>query len=673
MPKAKHSPLPTACVLAALLASQSGNASRVMPPGAGLTPEIALQLRVAAAVALSPDGRDIAYRVDQPRSWDELPGPVHGALWQVPFAGGTPLRIANTGVQPRAPAWAPDGAYLAWIAQDDASKEARIFLRSVDGAVRVLAAEVADIEAFAWSADSTRIAFTALDADTPEQAAAKRMGRDWTVLGESAGHKRLYVVNVHTGATNPVTQADLTVNYFDWSPDGRRLVIAAAPSPSEDDALLHSEPYVVDSSGSVPHRLVSHYGRLAHTVWSADGRSVAWLASTALNDPWSGTVFVMGLEDQAKPRAITSDLDGSGVWLGKLADRPGTLALLAEVHQNTVLYQIDLRTGHRTILAEGRTVMSGAPSFARDGRRFAAVGSAPDHPAEIFAGDGKRALRRITSSNPELHGVALGEQTVTSWKSPDGLTIEGVLVKPVGYQEGTRYPIVLHVHGGSESVALNSWLGSHVNWGQLLAARGYVTLYPNYRGSRGRGPQFAAGNRRDVMGREFEDQIAGLEHAVATGLADPARAGIYGFSWGGYAAGWGATFASQRFKAAVAGAGIYNWISEAGSNDTRMHEQLAHWDAPLYEHFLLYLERSPIYEIRRAATPILLLHGERDESCPVGQAIEFHTALRWKGVPSQLVIYPREGHGMSEQAHRLDFVTRGLSWFDRYLGASDAR
>ena len=661
------------CALVALLVAQSSGASPDAQAPRGLTIEMALQLRAAGAVALSPNGRDIAYRLDRPRGQDELPGATHAELWQVPFAGGAPLRISEPGVGPHAPAWAPNGAHLAWLAQENASTPTRIFLRGSDGGVRVLPADGADIEAFSWSADSTKVAYTAWDADTPEQVAAKRMGRDWTVVGESLRHRRLYVVNVATGVTNLVTQADLTVHDFDWSPDGRRLAISAAPSPSEDDAILHVEPYLVDAAGSAPRRLTKHFGRLSHPVWSADGRLVAWLASTDITDPWAGTVFVMAIEGQAAPRAVSADLDGSGVWLGKLPGHPDSVALLAEEHQNTVLYRLDLRTGRRTALTETHAIMNGSPSFAPDGRTFAVTASAPDHPNEVFAGNGSRALRRVTDLNPQLHGIALGEQTVTRWKSRDGLTIEGVLVKPVGHREGMRHPVVLHVHGGSEGAALNGWLGSYRDWGQLLAARGYVTLYPNYRGSRGRGPTFAAGNRRDVMGREFEDQIAGLEHVAALGLADAQRAGIYGFSWGGYAAGWGATFGSKHFKAAVAGAGIYDWISEAGSNDTRMHEQLAHWDAPLYEHFLLYLERSPIYEIRKAATPILLLHGERDESCPVGQAIEFHTALRWKGVPSQLVIYPREGHGMSEQAHRLDFATRGLSWFDRYLGAGHAR
>jgi dipeptidyl aminopeptidase/acylaminoacyl peptidase len=661
-----------ALAIAALVAATASVAAAAATDR--LTVERAMSLRAVADVAISPDAADIAYRIDRPRRDDEPRGGAVGELWTMPARGGTPAPLEGAGFNARQPRWSPDGKRLAWLAQADPDGAAQIFIRErAGGAATIVTQQDGGIGEFAWSPDSTRIGYTAWDAATEAQLRDRRQGRDWILFGAPGPQLRLYVIRLTDRQASLVTRAELTVHHFDWSPDGTRFVIGAAPTASEDDRTLRVQPYVVSATGGEPRLLAKHFGRLTYTRWSADGKWVAWLASTTLTDPWAGSVFALSLEPGAQPKNLTSGFEASAKWLGSFSGSPGTLAFLADERQRTVLYTVDLATGRRRALNTSEEIVSGVPSLSRDARVLAVSASTAAHPDEVFVADLRRgpgSLRRLTDSNAWLTGTPLGAQTVERWRSKDGLEIEGVMIKPAGFQPGTRYPVVVHVHGGSESVVLDGWHGSYIDLGQLLAARGYVVIYPNYRGSRGRGVEFVQGNRRDVMGREWEDIEAALDHVIATGIGDRERAGIYGFSWGGYAAGWGATFASHRFKAAVAGAGIYNWISEAGSNDTRMHEQLAHWDAPLYEHFGLYLERSPIYEIRKANTPVLLLHGQLDESCPVGQAIEFHTALRWKGVPVELVIYPREGHGMDEPAHQHDFVTRGLEWFDRYLPGS---
>lgn len=579
------------------------------------------------------------------------------------------MQLIDAGSDVRQLRWSTDGKQLAWIARKTADEPSQVYSKTPAGGIAALTQAPEGVEAFEWSPDGTRIAYTAFDAKTADEARAIDEGRDWVVFGSVGPQLRLYVVNLATSRELLVTRAEMSVHYFNWSPRGDQFVIVAAPTASVDDQELRTRLYTVAAVGGEPTPLIEQVGKLAFPSWSADGRWIAWLGSTAVTDPWYGSVFVMPAVGGTAPRNVTSDYAGTATWLGALPGKPATFVFQAEEGQGTVLRSIDALGESLLPLMSPAAILSGPPSFARDGRTFATAANTPLHPDEIFVGVAGRAqkLRRLTHSNPQLDGMALGTQEVVRWKSRDGSNIEGVLIKPVGFQAGRRYPTVVHVHGGSESVISNGWRGSYRDWGQSLAARGYAVIYPNYRGSRGRGTAFLAGNRRDLMGREWEDIESALDHVIALGIGDPARAGIYGFSWGGYAAGWGATFASHRFKAAVGGAGIYNWISEAGSNDSRMHEQLAHWDAPLYEHFSLYLERSPIYEIRKANTPLLMLHGAEDQSCPIGQAIEMHTAMRWKGVPVELVIYPREGHGMSERAHQRDFLTRGLSWFDRYL------
>lgn len=637
------------------------------------SPEAVLSLVAVSNVALSPDGSRVLYRAEAPAEIAEPRAVRRGALWTLATNREHPEPLTNLQSDATRPAWAPDGKRIAWIGRATSTDVPQVFVRDVaSGEERAITAVARGVETFAWSPDGTRIAFTSRTGRTEQQQRAVDAGEDWTLFGEPEAQIRLHIVELAGGRTWPVTPDRMSVHYFAWAPNGTRLAIVAAPTPSVDDEMLHARPFVVDARGGEPKLVAETVGWVAFPNWSPDGTQVAWLGSAVVFDPWHSDVWIASAEGEEPARNLTSGFEATAKWLGPLPGQPNTLALIVEEKQTNSLQAIDLRSGARKLLAAPEGIFSGAPSFSADGRTLAATINTPSHPNDVFVarrGSTGRfdTMRRLTRANPQIDERALGSQQIVRWKSRDGLDIEGVLIKPVGFEPGKRYPVVVHVHGGSEGVTLNGWHASYDDWGQLLAARGYVVIYPNYRGSRGRGLTFISGNRRDLMGREWEDIESSLDHAIALGLADPARAGIYGFSWGGYAAGWGATFASHRFKAAVGGAGIYNWISEAGSNESRMHEQLAHWDAPLYEHFNLYLERSPIFEVHRANTPLLMLHGELDESCPVGQAIEMHTALKWKGVPVELAIYPREGHGMRELPHQRDFLTRGLGWFDRYL------
>ncbi len=630
-----------------------------------LTPEVALDLKRVADVQLSPDGRQVVYRIGRPRKVAEPRGGAVGELWRIDVRGGAPSRI-DAGFHAHRPRWSPDGSTLAWIAQKDPSSTPQVHLRPEGGGpVAALTASPGPVVAFEWSPDGRRIAYTAEDPATSEEIQALKEGRDGYVYDENYRQIRLYTVDREAKETALVSRAELTVREFAWSPDGAAFALSASATPLDDEHSLRTRPFVVSASGGEPRLLAKTDGPLSSPCWSSDGAWIVWLGSIAITDPSGGSVFVLPADGTGEPRNLTEGFEGTGRWLGPI---PGTnrLALLAEVHQGMTVNSIDPVSGRMETLEDGGIFIEG-PSFERTGAVFAVSTEAPEHPAEVYLGGPEGPLRRLTHSNSVLEGLTLGAQEVTRWRSSDGLSIEGVLIKPVGFQPGVRYPVVVHVHGGSEAAESNGWFGSYISWGQLLAARGYAVIYPNYRGSTGRGVDFSRANRRDLMGKEWDDIESALDHVIGMGIGDPDRAGIYGFSWGGYAAGWGATWASHRFKAVVAGAGIYNWTSEAGTNDTRTHEQLVHWDLPLYEHASYYLERSPIAHIRKAKTPTLLLHGELDPSCPVGQSIEMHTALKWKGVPVELVIYPREGHGMTERPHQEDFLNRGLAWLDRYL------
>ncbi len=534
------------------------------------------------------------------------------------------------------------------------------------------------VTTFKWSPDGRSIAFTYTDPKTEDEKKAEAAGLDWIVADHHYKHTRLYRIDVASGTIQLVTEADKTVHDYDWSPDSTHLVIGAADTPTIDDSFMGVRLYIVPAAGGVPEPFVKTEGKLGFPRWSPDGQWIAWLGATSRNDPYAGSLYVAAVRGggpvscetcpPAPDRAnLTMSYEGTATWLGWQRGAPATAVFVAAERQATPIYRVPAAAPQRQKLTSDNLVVVGAPTFSSNGARVALVANTPSHPNEVYVGDGTAAPRRITTLNPQLAGIELGTQEVVVWQARDGLTIEGVLVKPVGYRAGQRYPLIVQPHGGPEAADPDGWNGTSSRWGQMLAGRGFLTLYPNYRGSIGRGVAFAKADHQDLMGKEFEDMIDGIDHLVAEGMADRDRVGIGGGSYGGYAAAWATTFASDRFKAAIPWMGISNWISMTGTSDIFLENSTVHWDLVMYDHYEKYWERSPLKYIDRAKTPTLIIHGAADPRVPPGQSLELYTALKWKGVPVEYVTYPREGHGVAERAHQLDFMTRVLGWFTTYV------
>lgn len=634
-----------------------------------LTPELILTVNTITEAQLSPDGSLIAFQVFRPRRHDEKPGPAVGEIWMMPADGQSPYRFTYNDKTDRSPQWSPDGKTIAFLSQRGEAGQTQIYLISVSGgeAMQLTKAENS-VLSFKWSPDGSRIAYTMTDPRTKEESEAEREGRDWVVADQNYKHSRLYIINLTTKETKQVTSRPLTVHDFDWAPDGKRLVLAATETPLVDDSYMRVKLMVVSAEGGEPTLVAKTEGKLNQPRWSPDGRWIAWLGATAMNDPYAGSVFVVSPEGGTTENLL-KDYQGTAVWLGWQPGKPATIVFAGIERQANVLHAIDTATRRRVPISDQAIVYSGGPSFSRDGKLMAIAANAPKHPNEVFFGEVNKPLGRATTFNPQLTDLKLGEQEVIRWKSVDGWEIEGVIVKPVGYQRGKRYPTVISPHGGPESADLNGWLGSYSRWGQMLAGRGFVVFYPNYRGSIGRGVAFAKADHRDLMGKEFQDMLAGIDYLIKEGITDPDRVGVGGGSYGGYTSAWAATYASERFKAAIAWMGITNWYSMTGTSDIFWENSTVHWDAMMYDNYELYLERSPIRHIKKANTPTLIIHGAVDPRVPIGQSQELYTALKWKGVPAEFVTYPREGHGVSERAHQLDFMKRVIAWFEKYLGS----
>jgi len=633
-----------------------------------LTPELILTIRDLNDAQISPDGSRIVFQISRTRTAEEKPGASIPELWLVPAGGGEPVRFTTSEEGERAARWSPDGRTIAFLSRRPGSEHTQVYLISADGGeARHLTNAENSVAAFKWSPDGKWIAYTARDAKTKDEQQAERKGEDWTVTDRNYKHIRLYAIEVDSKKSHVVTTTDITVHDFDWSPDGRQLVVAAADTPTVDDSFMKLKLLTVQRSGGTPKLVSKTAGKLSQPRWSPDGKWIAWLGATAFNDSFAGSIFVAPASG-GESENLTPNYDATAILLSWVPNQSNTLAFTAIERQDTRGYTLALPAKNRTLIPTGGLTLLGGLSFSRDGNRRAFAASTPSHPAEVFLVDASgSAPKRLTKLNPQLDRITLGQQEVVRWKSVDGLDIEGVIVKPIGYRAGRRYPVVMQAHGGPEGADLNGWLGSPGRWGQMLAARGFVTFYPNYRGSIGRGPKYAMADHRDLMGKEFQDMLAGIDHLVKLGIADANRIGVGGGSYGGYTSAWAATYASERFKAAIMWMGISNWHSMTGTSDIFLENSIVHWDAIMYDNYALYWERSPLAHIKRANTPTLIIHGAADPRVPIGQSQEMYTALKWKGVPVEFVTYPREGHGVVERAHQDDFMRRVIGWFEKYL------
>jgi dipeptidyl aminopeptidase/acylaminoacyl peptidase len=625
-----------------------------------LTAEDIVSFREVSDVELSPDGKWVAHVLRVPNPLDK-PGKAHNQIWLVDVAGKQrPRRFTPENRSSWSPRWSPDGRELAFLSKRPGDEHTELYVMPLDGGeAQKLFETKSSIGAFEWSPDGKQVAYTSTKA-TDEAERERKAGRDWIIDEDGETRTRLFVVTRESGESRELATAGKHVIDFAWAPDGQQLAIRASEQAAVDHTMMYSSLYTLALDGSQPKPLTKTAGKLGALAWSPDGKQLAFLGAADIHDSLAGIVYTVPAGGgEATP--LTAKLEATGTAIAWTD--PSTIVLLAEQGTKTTISTVT-SAGAKTVIDSGPIChdMSLGPRGT-----IACAGDSPTHPREVFTGKLGRSLTRVTVSNPSLLTRKFGEQSVIRWKAEDGLELEGVLIKPVDYQAGTRYPLAVLPHGGPEGVSLHGWTTRATYPAQLFATRGYVVFMPNYRGSAGRGTAFAKADHNDLGGKEFADVLAGIDKLVADGLVDSNRVGMGGWSYGGYFSGLAATLHSDRFKAAMIAASITNWISFTGTTEIEHENSLVHWNLWPWDDMTLPWERSPLAHIKKSKTAALIVHGQADTRVPLGQSQELYRGLRHLGVPTQLVVYPREGHGIAENVHGLDFVNRFLDWFDRYV------
>ena len=416
---------------------------------------------------------------------------------------------------------------------------------------------------------------------------------------------------------------------------------------------------------------INNEGKLGQIVWSPDSQRLALRAAANINDPIDGRILIVSARGGV-PVLIDRNFEGKYEQIAWAQDN--TIHFLASVSTSSVLGSIRTDgSGKQTLLSADAHAINSFSRSANGVISFAA--SSPGHPTEVFMLDGNNGNvpQRKTYNNIWLDNVNLARQEVVSYETRDGeYVIEGMLIYPLNYTQGTSVPVITVVHGGPEAHYSNGWLTAYSMPGQMSAAKGYAVFYPNYRGSTGRGIEFIFSSQGDLSGKEFDDIVDGVDYLIERGIADPDRIGVTGGSYGGYASAWMSTYYSDRFAAAVMFVGISNNLSKWGTSDIPEELYLVHSRERMWESdakWMNYLRRSPIYWVDRAETPILIMHGSNDTRVHPAQSLELYRHLKVSKpeVPARLVWYPGEGHGNTRSASKFDYNYRMLQWFDTYL------
>jgi dipeptidyl aminopeptidase/acylaminoacyl peptidase len=654
-----------------------------------------MAIKNAGGVAISPNGSHVAFTVsgwEHPNAkGDTAKGDKHdvrGHVWLVPTDGSKPARQLTFSERGEsAPAWSPDGSTLSFTsargtaaAGQDAPRSQIYLLPIAGGEAEKLTDAKEGVNGYVWSPDGSGIAYVSNDSLLNDEEARRARRDDPQTFEGDMRFSHVWVFDMAARkARELVHSTQYTVSGAPaWSPDGQRLTYLSVPTTLTRDERRAAFIVTVATGAIAP---IDAGAAIEGTPqWSPDGSTLAFTTLAQAHKPHGDGM--MEREQRSAHLTLYDVASGKArdVYDPKqYDDSPGAprwsadgrrIYFSADDRSWTSVCAFDVATSTYKKLTNRQLI--GGLSFSKDGSRVAMTMQSSMEPSDVYVGDPTFASpKRLTHVNPQLENIALGETDVITWKSTDGQEVEGVLLKPVGYEQGKRYPMLVEPHGGPTG-AHNA--GFKANWGspgQYWAGRGWAVFYPNPRGSTGYGEKFMRGNILDWGGGDYRDIMTGVDAIVARGIADSAKLAVAGWSYGGYMTSW-IISQTTRFKAARMGAGLTNLESMYGTTDIPGYIGAFFDGPPTKATFELYRARSAMTYIDKIKTPTMIMHGGNDARVPIGQPMELYRGLKDRGIPTELLFYPREGHGFSEYYHQIDKMKREYEWITKYTIGSTA-
>lgn len=647
-------------------------------PTLSWSPEQMIRTKLISDIQLSPDNEHVLFVATEAKL-DAIEGVALSRIYRarsdnsidvIPFS-----TAEHSATQPR---WAPNGKWIAFLSNRDGAKN--LYLVSSDGGEAIpLTKNKKDIQTFSWSPDSKKIAFVMADETENEKERIKTSLA--YVYQQKSSVNRLWLIDISTPdrLAKPLTSDDYcvrgcgdfgTINVeFDWSPDGNTIVFAHSPSAGLDDFHLDSSLATINLATGIITPWEKHECYEALPRYSPDGLTIAYVSSNSLQRYAINRGIALRSVEGNSLRFLVKTFNEGAFLSG-----PNFLGWSKE-GDNLLFYEPKGTKFHIALIpADGspsKQLETGDyffkdPVLSFDKTMIGFIGQTPTHPPEacITKLNSFKPIQ-ISSLNQHFCSYPQLKTEVISWRSSDGLKIEGLVTYPPNYQPEKQYPLLLVIHGGPMGFFDETFLGTPNPYPLAsFAEMGFIVLRPNPRGSTGYGKEFRCANYEDWGGMDFIDIMSGVDSLIAQGKIDPERLGVMGWSYGGYMTAW-IISQTSRFKAASWGAGPYHLVSMAGTTD--LHRFFTDYLGDFIDQKELYNERSPIHHVVNIKTPCLIQHGVEDKRVPVSQAYELYYALENAGKKPTLILYPKMEHRISDPKMQLDAMECNLAWFKQHL------
>ena len=614
-----------------------------------LSPEQTLRRYGISDLALSPDEKYVAFVVSDPIKG----GDQRRNIWLLKTETRVLIHFTTSEKSDSQPRWSPDGQSLAFVSTR--GERPQIFTVRIDGGeAQAITESRTGVQSFEWSPDGKQIAFLARVPNSESEEKKLKEKDDARTVDRDDKNSLIHLIDLQSRKVRALSEAKWRISSFTWTPRGDQLILSANDAPHPD--WMANRIYSLRISDGKMTEVAAPRGPFGGIRISPDGKSIAYTGSRG-DGPDPHDLLLMPIAGGQPSNLTSASIDrpiGAFTWR-----RDGSLLAGVTTGFIRVFYAITT-DGKAQRMREVPVPLSGA--FVAGPEVLAYLAESTTVAPELWLSRKGGMAEKVTQFNKEWEAIPLSKLEIVRYRSFDGKEIEAGILKPAGYRAGAKAPFIVMVHGGPTG----SWADRFDRWGQLLASRGYVILYPNIRGSLGYGHEFVISNRYDWGGGDWKDVMAAVDYAISQGLADPERLGIGGWSYGGYMAAWAVT-QTTRFKASVSGAPMTDLASEFGTESAGVNIGDTWALGTPYENQELFIRQSPITFVKNVKTPTLLLNGVEDTTDPIGQVEQFYRGLKRYQVECELVVYPREGHGIREEKHQLDVLNRVIGWYEKYL------
>lgn len=632
------------------------------------TPELSMKVKTVTAAVPSPDGKIAVWTETHP-VMDGDKSETNTQIYLAGVDGSNRVELTRGEKSSNAPAFSPDSHWVFFAS--DRSGKRNIYRIPVDGGEAEMVTNwTGTLAAFSVSPNGKWIAFTGREPDHAEEI-ARREKMDFRVIDENPHNNSLWIIPVEPNVegkreVKKIAAGPYNVGQFDWSPDSTRIAYETRPTPDADDGRKSDLLEVAIESGAI-RNIAATRATESEPHYSPDGRYLAYVRSGMGAKRIDGSRIVLLTLADLKSRELPATPDESP-RLDSWARDSSKIFFSEGWHTREALYAMPVDGPPSIVFQTSRGTFSPQVVFNAAGSYAGMAMQSPDEPVEAYVMP-VASLKpvRVSAANTSLPKEPIGETRVIRWKAKDGKEIEGLLTLPAGYDQSKKYPLILNIHGGPSGAFLETFIGASGLYPiASFAAHGWAVLRANPRGSTNYGLPFRVANVDDWGGGDYQDLMSGVDSVIQMGVADPNRLAVMGWSYGGYMTDWVIT-QTHRFKCASSGAGISDLISMWGTNDIPSTLD-DYFEGTWYEQPERYIKMSPLAHVANVTTPTLFLHGAIDPRVPTTQGYEMYHGLKSKGVPAEMVIYPRTQHGPQEPKFILDIMHRNIDWVAKYIG-----